>query len=86
MTADTLFDTASMSKSFTAAAVALLVHDNDKYLDVQWATPVSKLLQDDFLLEDPQYTEHVTIEDILSHRSGMPGCVFELLRLRSAAE
>jgi CubicO group peptidase (beta-lactamase class C family) len=72
-TADTLFDCASNSKSFTAAAVALLVHDDDNYPDIQWTTPVSKLLPDDFVLSDPYYTENITIEDILSHRSGMPG-------------
>ncbi|KAF2790876.1 beta-lactamase/transpeptidase-like protein [Melanomma pulvis-pyrius CBS 109.77] len=73
VTADTLFNCASTSKSFTAGAIALLVEDNDKYPNVQWTTPVSNLLSDDFVLPDPQYTENVTIEDILSHRSGMPG-------------
>ncbi|KAF2019814.1 beta-lactamase/transpeptidase-like protein [Aaosphaeria arxii CBS 175.79] len=72
VTADTLFDCASTSKSFTASAVALLVQDDEKFPDVHWDTPVSKLLPDDFVLADPMYTEHVTIEDILSHRSGMP--------------
>jgi CubicO group peptidase (beta-lactamase class C family) len=62
-----------MSKSFTAAAVALLVDDNEKYPELQWTTPVSKLLTEDFVLADPQRTENVTVEDILSHRSGMPG-------------
>ena len=39
---------------------------------MQWTTPVSKLLPDDFALEDPEYTRNVTIEDILSHRTGLP--------------
>lgn len=73
VTADTLFDCASLSKSLTAAAVSLLVDDNKKYPGVDWSTPVSRLLRDDFVLEDPYATENVTIEDILSHRSGMPG-------------
>lgn len=64
-----------MSKSFTAAAVALLVDDNEKYPELQWTTPVSKLLTEDFVLADQQHTENVTVEDILSHRSGMPGWV-----------
>ena len=72
MTADTLFDCASLSKSLTAAAVSLLVDDNEKYPEVDWSTPVSRLLRDDFVLEDPYATENVTVEDILSHRSGMP--------------
>jgi CubicO group peptidase (beta-lactamase class C family) len=70
ITTDTLFDLASTSKSTTAAAVALLV-DDEKYPDVQWTTPVSKLLPDDFVLPDARLTEEVTIEDILSHRSGI---------------
>jgi CubicO group peptidase (beta-lactamase class C family) len=50
--------------------VALLV-DDEKYPDVQWSTPVSKLLPDDFVLPDAYLTEQITIEDILSHRSGI---------------
>lgn len=34
---------------------------------------MSRLLRDDFVPAGLQYTENVTIEDILSHRSGMPG-------------
>ncbi|KAH6644565.1 beta-lactamase/transpeptidase-like protein [Boeremia exigua] len=71
-TEDTLFDCASTSKSFTAACIALLV-DDDSYPDVQWRTPVSQILPDDFVLPDPYRTANVTIEDILSHRTGDPG-------------
>ncbi|KAI0019988.1 beta-lactamase/transpeptidase-like protein [Xylariomycetidae sp. FL0641] len=71
-TADTLFDIASSSKSLTAASVALLVDDNETYPAVQWDTPMSTLLPDDFVLSGTGYTEGVTVEDILSHRSGMP--------------
>ena len=74
-----LFDCASTAKSFTAATVALLVHDRDNFPETKWTTPVSRLLRDDFVLADLQYTENVTIEDILSHRSGMPGYVFHYL-------
>ena len=61
-----------MSKAFTAAALSLLVDDNEEYPDVQWNAPVSKLIRDDFVLSDSRYTEEVTVEDILSHRSGLP--------------
>jgi CubicO group peptidase (beta-lactamase class C family) len=50
--------------------VALLV-DDEEYPEVQWTTPVSKILPEDFVLPDPYLTEHVTIEDILSHRTGI---------------
>ncbi|KAI1128189.1 beta-lactamase family protein [Nemania abortiva] len=71
-TADTIFDIASSSKSMTAASVALLVRDNDKYPDVQYDAIMSKLLPGDFVMPGQGYTEGVTVEDILSHRTGMP--------------
>ncbi|KAF7585180.1 hypothetical protein BBP40_011893, partial [Aspergillus hancockii] len=71
VTEHTLFEGASTTKAFTAAAVALLIDDNENFPDIQWDTPVHNLLPD-FTLEDPWATTHVTIEDILSHRSGIP--------------
>ncbi|KAF2964176.1 hypothetical protein GQX73_g9404 [Xylaria multiplex] len=71
-TADTLFDIGSSSKSLTAASVGLLVRDNDKYPDVQYETIMSKLLPEDFVMSGQGYTEGVTVEDILSHRTGLP--------------
>jgi CubicO group peptidase (beta-lactamase class C family) len=71
VTTDTLFNCASMSKAFTAAAISLLVDDNQKYSDVQWNAPVSTLIRGDFVLSD-QRTDQVTLENILSHRSGLP--------------
>lgn len=72
MTPDTLLDIASASKSITAAAVALLVADDEKYPQVQWDAKMSDLLPDDFIMSGTGYTEDVTVEDILSHRSGLP--------------
>ncbi|RDA95892.1 hypothetical protein CP533_5220 [Ophiocordyceps camponoti-saundersi (nom. inval.)] len=69
-TADTLFDMASASKSLTAASVALLIAD-DGYPDVQWDAPMEKLLPDDFVMPGGDHSD-VTVEDILSHRTGMP--------------
>ena len=67
-TPDTLFDIASASKSTTAGAVALFVDDEEIYPHVQWDTPMSKLLPEDFVMADDSYTNNVTVEDILSHR------------------
>lgn len=67
----TLFDIASSSKSLTAAAVAILVAD-EGHPHIQWDTPVAKLLPDDFVLSDARYTDEITVEDLLSHRSGLP--------------
>jgi CubicO group peptidase (beta-lactamase class C family) len=72
-TADTLFDIGSSAKSLTAAAVALLVNDDENYPEVQYDAIVSSLLPGDFVMPSKSYTEGVTVEDLLSHRTGMPG-------------
>ena len=41
---------------------------------ITWQTPVSTLLPEDFVLPTPELTKIVTVEDILSHRIGMPSC------------
>ncbi len=74
-TTDTLVDIASSSKSMTAAAVALLVADNEHYPQVQWDSKMSDLLPEDFVMSSSEYTNGVTVEDILSHRTGLPSCV-----------
>jgi CubicO group peptidase (beta-lactamase class C family) len=59
--------TCSITKSFTATAVALL--QNEGRLD--WTKPVRDYLPE-FRLHDPVATERVTILDLLSHQSGLP--------------
>lgn len=71
-TADTLFDIASCSKSLTAASVALLV-DDEKFPDVRWDAILSQLLPGDFEMSDPEYTRSVTVDDVIGHRTGLPG-------------
>lgn len=71
VTPDTLFDIASCSKSMTAAAVGLLVEDDERYPEVQYTATMSSLLPDDFAMSKPEYTDGVTIDDILSHRTGI---------------
>lgn len=70
-TADTLFDIASSAKSLTAAAVALLVDDKTNHPNVQYEATMSSLLPEDFVMPDAHYTDGVTVEDVLSHRTGM---------------
>ena len=72
VTPDTLFDIASSSKSLTAASVALLVEDDEQYPHIKWDTKMSSLLPEDFVMSSDAYTQDVTVEDILSHRTGMP--------------
>jgi CubicO group peptidase (beta-lactamase class C family) len=65
--ADTVFQLASISKSVGATVVAHEVTDNV----VTWDTSVvSKLPW--FELWDPYVSNHVTVADLYSHRSGLP--------------
>ncbi|KAL4973534.1 beta-lactamase/transpeptidase-like protein [Aspergillus desertorum] len=70
-TPDTLFFAGSTTKAHTAAAVSLLVANNTHYPHIQWETSLHTLLPE-FILSDPYATTHLTLIDILSHRSGLP--------------
>lgn len=73
MTPETLFFTGSTSKAFTAGAVSKLVDDTSRrYNHIQWDSRLIDLIRDDFVLEDSYVTNHVTLEDALSHRTGLP--------------
>lgn len=63
----TQFTICSITKSFTATAVALLHHEGR----LDWSKPVRDHLPE-FRLHDPVATERVTICDLLSHQSGLP--------------
>ncbi|MFG1364235.1 serine hydrolase [Xanthobacter versatilis] len=65
--ADTVFQLASLSKSVGSSVVA---HEVGKGT-VKWDTPVEDLLPW-FALNDDWVSEHVTIADLYSHRSGLP--------------
>ncbi|RXT50561.1 serine hydrolase [Bradyrhizobium betae] len=67
VTPHTHFVICSITKSFTATAIALL--QNDGVLD--WSKPVRDYLPE-FRLSDAVATERVTIRDLLSHQSGLP--------------
>jgi len=72
MTPSTLFYAGSTTKAFVAAVMSLLVYDNENYPQVQWNTLIHQLIPEDFVLENEYATTHTTIEDALSHRSGLP--------------
>lgn len=67
-TASTLYSVGSTTKAFTAAALSLLV-DKGK---LTWDTPISSLIKEDFVVPGEHETNHITVEDALSHRTGMP--------------
>lgn len=51
--------------------MALLISSGN-YTDLSWGTPISNLIRDDFVLAEEWATAHVSIEDALAHRSGVP--------------
>ncbi|MBV9563688.1 MAG: beta-lactamase family protein, partial [Bradyrhizobium sp.] len=67
MTAATQFVICSITKTFTASAVALL-HGEGR---LDWTKPVRDYLPE-FRLSDPVATERVTVLDLLCHRFGLP--------------
>ncbi len=60
-----------MTKSVTAAAMSLLVDESANHSCVTWDTPVSKILPE-FVLSDQWATDHITVTDALTHRTGYP--------------
>lgn len=62
---ETLFEIGSITKTFTATAVGILVERGD----VNWTTPIREHIPY-FELNDPYVTEAFTLTDALSHRGG----------------
>ena len=86
VTPSTHFYTGSTTKSFTAAAASLLV-DDDKYSPrIKWTTPLAQLIPEDFAVQDEYASSHITLEDALSHRSGLPGHMLTLGRKGSVRD
>ncbi|KAL4941675.1 hypothetical protein BDV06DRAFT_212449 [Aspergillus oleicola] len=85
VTNSTLFFAGSTTKAHIAAAISLLVDDDEKYPGIQWDTPVQSILPE-FQLSDPIVAAQVTIVDILSHRTGLPRHDMVLLQRLSRAE
>lgn len=71
-TPETIFYCASTTKAFTGAAASLLVDDQENHPKFQWNTPINNLIPDDFVLQDDYWTQHITVQDALSHRTGLP--------------
>jgi CubicO group peptidase (beta-lactamase class C family) len=67
VTPDTQFILCSITKSFTALGLAMLVDEGR----LDWGKPVREYLPE-FRLHDAVATERVTVADLLCHRSGLP--------------
>lgn len=75
VTPKTLFYAGSTTKSFTSAMAASLA-ESDEHPDISWNTPLVELIEHDFVLDQSSpegrwATDHITLEDALSHRTGM---------------
>jgi CubicO group peptidase (beta-lactamase class C family) len=66
VTAHTIFPIGSESKAFTSAALAILVDEGK----LKWSDHVADKLPG-FRMYDPYATAHMTIRDLLTHRSGL---------------
>lgn len=66
MNAETLVGVASNSKGFTCFALAMMIDEGK----LNWDDPVRKHIPE-FQLYDPWVTEHFTVRDLVTHRSGM---------------
>jgi CubicO group peptidase (beta-lactamase class C family) len=62
----TLFGIASNSKAFVAASLAILVDEKK----LKWSDKVTDIIPE-FRMYDPYVTAEFTIEDLLTHRSGL---------------
>lgn len=67
VTGDTLFAIGSTTKAFTATTVAMLADEGRLRFD----QPVRELVPD-FRLSDEYATAHATLDDLMSHRTGVP--------------
>lgn len=79
--ADTLFNVASVSKAFNAAALGLLVDEGR----IGWDDPVIRHLPQ-LQLYDPYVTRAVTVRDMLAHRVGLGRLTGNRLRWISARD
>ncbi|PVD35053.1 hypothetical protein C0Q70_06334 [Pomacea canaliculata] len=72
----TLFGIGSVTKAFTSTILAMLIEESrGKYT---WQTPIKDILGNDFQLADEYLTSHVTIKDILLHRTGLTTSIISL--------
>ncbi|EHJ00558.1 Beta-lactamase [Clostridium sp. DL-VIII] len=67
VTEDTLFAIGSASKSFTSLSIGILVDEGKLDLD----TPIKKYMPS-FEMQNKYAEEHLTLRDMLCHRSGLP--------------
>ena len=65
---DSVYHIASLTKAFTAAAIARLVHEGK----LDWTSRISDIIPE-FRNRDDEVGRHATIVDLLCHRAGLAG-------------
>lgn len=80
ITPDTLFSIASNSKLFLAISVGLII-SNQSIADgfqqrtgkkLGWWTKMKDIMPEEWVLQDKEIEQSATIQDLVSHRTGMP--------------
>ncbi|KAL9019974.1 MAG: hypothetical protein Q9185_002764 [Variospora sp. 1 TL-2023] len=81
VTPETLFFAGSTTKTITAAALAHMI-DSKNYSSLKdgWSTPISSIIRDDFVVGNEWTTAHLTLDDAVSHRTGMAPHDFAWMR------
>lgn len=74
VTNESLFNIASCTKPFTSAAIGILAQQGK----IDWNDKVTDYIPE-LKLKDPYITQNLTIEDILSHRTGLSTFTGDLL-------
>ncbi|KAL8978063.1 MAG: hypothetical protein Q9177_006502, partial [Variospora cf. flavescens] len=72
ITPETLFFAGSTTKTMTAAALAYMIDSkNYSFLQDGWSTPISSMIRDDFVVGNGWTMAHLTLDDAVSHWTGM---------------
>lgn len=72
-TPDTLYYTGSTTKAFAAAATLKVIESGEGSNEpLKLQTKIASIIREDFVLQDDYATQHLTLEDALCHRTGMP--------------
>lgn len=87
-TADTLWYGCSTTKAQAAALLSHLIN-SENYSSVfpqDWETPMAYIIRDDFVMQDEWATAHITLNDVVSHRSGLGRHDYGLQRIRDGKQ
>ncbi|KAL8610837.1 hypothetical protein ACOMHN_056692 [Nucella lapillus] len=77
VTSGTLFGVGSMTKAFTVSMLASLMEE-DSSSSFSWETPLVALLGKYFRLGDDYISSHVTLKDLLTHRTGLSASILKI--------